>query len=86
MPTAKEQKMGLYSVLPGKDAIFFRVASAARNYGKTPNMATATGRALGVSSGARFAFGDWLLAFAFGFLNVFVEKYQLYFYERASAL
>jgi phosphatidylglycerophosphate synthase len=57
----------------GKDAILFRLAATARNYGFTPNMMTAFGLASGVASGALFALRAFPFAFALGFLSVFCD-------------
>ncbi len=65
--------MGLYSMRSGKDAVMFRLASAAYSCGVTPNMLTAFGLALGVSSGTLFALRAFSYAFAFGLLSVFCD-------------
>jgi len=65
--------MGLYSMRTGKDIVMFRIANAAYNRGFTPNMMTALGLTMGVSSGVLFAFGAAPVAFAFGFLSVFCD-------------
>ncbi len=57
----------------GKDAMLFRVASAAHHRGLTPNMMTAMGLALGVTSGVLFAYRAFPFAFALGFLSVFCD-------------
>jgi phosphatidylglycerophosphate synthase len=57
----------------GKDAVLFRLAAAARNYGFTPNILTAFGLASGVASGALFAVRALPFAFALGFLSVFCD-------------
>jgi phosphatidylglycerophosphate synthase len=57
----------------GKDAVLFRLAVAAGNYGLTPNMMTAFGLASGVASGALFAVRALPFAFALGFLSVFCD-------------
>ena len=57
----------------GKDAVLLRLASAANNYGLTPNMMTALGLCLGVASGVMFMLRALPFAFAFGFLSVFCD-------------
>jgi phosphatidylglycerophosphate synthase len=56
-----------------KDAVMFRIASAAYSRGLTPNMLTALGLTLGLASGALFAMHTTPLAFTFGFLSVFCD-------------
>ncbi len=69
----EEQPLGIYDMRAGKDAVLFRVASAAHNWGFTPNMLTTLGLAFGVTSGALFALHTAPFAFAFGFLSVFCD-------------
>ena len=57
----------------GKDAFMFRIASAAYNFGLTPNMMTSMGLTLGVTSGVLFAFRSFPFAFLFGVLSVFCD-------------
>jgi phosphatidylglycerophosphate synthase len=57
----------------GKDAVLFRLAAAARNYGFTPNMMTTLGLASGVASGVLFAIRALPFAFSLGFLSVFCD-------------
>jgi CDP-diacylglycerol--glycerol-3-phosphate 3-phosphatidyltransferase len=65
--------MGLYSMRTEKDSVLFRLASAAHNYGVTPNVLTAVGLCFGVASGVLFMFHATPLAFAAGFLSVFCD-------------
>ena len=65
--------MGLYSMRAGKDTLMFRLASAAHNFGLTPNMMTTLGLTFGLASGALFALRAAPFAFAFGFLSVFCD-------------
>jgi phosphatidylglycerophosphate synthase len=65
--------LGLSNMRAGKDAVMFRIANAAHNYGLTPNMMTAMGLAFGLVSGVLFAFQTAALAFVFGFLSVFCD-------------
>jgi phosphatidylglycerophosphate synthase len=65
--------MGLYSMRAGKDSFLFRLASAAYNFGFTPNIMTALGLTFGVAAGTLFAFRAVPFAFALGFLSVFCD-------------
>jgi len=69
----EEQAAGFYSMRSSKDAVMFRIASAAYSRGLTPNMLTALGLTLGLASGALFAMHLAPLAFTFGFLSVFCD-------------
>jgi hypothetical protein len=62
--------MGLYGMRSAKDAVMFRIANAAYNYGLTRNMMTAIGLILGVASGVLFALNAISFAFAPGFLRL----------------
>ncbi len=57
----------------GKDTVMFRIANAAYNWGLTPNMMTALGLTLGVSSGVLFAIRAIPFGLGFGFLSVFCD-------------
>ena len=69
----ERQKIGLYSLRQRKDGFLFQLASIAHHRGVTPNVMTATGLCLGVTSGVLFMFRQVPLAFACGFLSVFCD-------------
>jgi CDP-diacylglycerol---glycerol-3-phosphate 3-phosphatidyltransferase len=69
----EEQSLGIYHMRAGKDTVLFRAASAAHNWGFTPNMLTAMGLTFGLASGILFALHAAPFAFAFGFLSVFCD-------------
>lgn len=69
----EEQPLGTNNMRAGKDTVLFRVASAAHNWGFTPNMLTSLGLAFGLTSGTLFALHAAPFAFAFGFLSVFCD-------------
>jgi phosphatidylglycerophosphate synthase len=56
-----------------KDVVLFRLASAAHNWGFTPNMMTTIGLTLGVAGGALFAMHAVSFAFALSFLSIFCD-------------
>jgi phosphatidylglycerophosphate synthase len=65
--------MGFYSMRSDKDAVLFRLASAAHGRGFTPNVITALGLCFGVASGVMFAFRLSVFAFGFWFVSVFCD-------------
>ncbi len=69
----KGHPLGLYSMRSSKDAVLFRIASAAYTHGLTPNILTTSGLALGLTCGTLFALHVYPLAFTFGVLSVFCD-------------
>jgi len=63
----------LYGMRSRKDSALYRIASIAYGFGITPNVMTALGLCLGVTSGVMFSLRVFVFGFVFGLLSVFCD-------------